>query len=109
MNFEWGKSDCFAYVVEAAAIDVSHLPRRRYTTQNGAMLYLKRNGFDSLSALMDSLLEPIPVGFAQRGDIVMQQGCLGICKGPMSLFLDEHSGFIRLNTFQSEGAWRVVR
>lgn len=108
-SFEWGPWDCFAYVVRAAKIDVSHLPPRRYRTQTGAMLYLKRNGFDTLEALMDSLASPVPVGYAQRGDILMQQGGLGICKGGTGLFLAEQTGYERLNTFQSERAWRVVR
>jgi hypothetical protein len=107
--FEWGKWDCFAYVVDAAGVDVSHLPARKYRTQTGAMLYLKRNGFESLEALMDSLAESVPVGFAQKGDILMQQGCLGICKGGTGLFLAENSGYERLNTFASERAWRVIR
>lgn len=72
------------------------------------MLYLKRNGFDSLAALMDSLAEQVPVGFAQKGDILMQEGCLGICKGATGLFLAEDRGFERLNTFASERAWRVI-
>lgn len=105
-EFKWGEWDCFAYAVEAAGLDVSHLPPRRYRTQTGAMLYLKRNGFDSLEALMDSLAEPVPVGFAQRGDILMREGCLGICKGATGLFLAEMAGYVRLNTFESERAWR---
>lgn len=107
-KFEWGRWDCFAYIVEAARLDVSHLPPRRYRTQTGAMLYLKRNGFASLADLVDSLAEPRAVGYAQRGDILMREGCLGMCTGGFGVFLTE-DGFERLSTFESERAWRVVR
>lgn len=107
--FKWGEWDCLAFVADATGLDLSSLTPRRYRTQTGAMLYIKRNGFDSLAEMMDSLAESVPVGFAQKGDILMQQGCLGICKGGTGLFLAEHSGYERLNTFASERAWRVIR
>lgn len=103
--FKWGEWDCFAFVTKEAGVDTSHLPPRVYTTNIGAALYIKRNGFDSLADLMDSLLPVRPVGFARRGDVLLKEGCLGICKGSYGVFLTEDAGFARVSTFECERAW----
>lgn len=104
-SFEWGAWDCFAFVTTERGIDTSHMPPRTYTGRIGAARYIKRLGFASLADLMDSLAKPKPVGFAQRGDILLIDGCLGICKGAYGLFLDEHAGRVRFPTVNCERAW----
>lgn len=103
--FEWGAWDCFAFVTEAAGVDVSHLPPRTYTTRIGAARYIKRQGFDSLAELMDSLMPERPVGFARRGDVLLKEGCLGICKGHYGVFLSCEGEWSRVSTFECERAW----
>ena len=103
-SFEWGAADCFAFVTGRAGIDTSHMPPRTYTGRIGAARYIKRLGFNSLADLMDSLMTPKPVGFAQRGDVLLKDGCLGICKGTYGLFLAE-TGYTRVATVVCERAW----
>lgn len=102
--FEWGPWDCFAFVTERSGVDTSHMPPRTYKGPIGAARYIKRLGFASLADLMDSLMSPKPVGFAQRGDVLLVDGCLGICKGTYGLFLAEE-GYTRRPTVLCERAW----
>lgn len=102
--FEWGPWDCFAFVTERAGVDTSHMPPRTYTGRIGAARYIKRLGYAGLADLMDSLMPSKPVGFAQRGDVLLKDGCLGICKGAYGLFLAE-TGYTRVATVVCERAW----
>lgn len=103
--FKWGEWDCLVYVAQEAGLDISHFGPRKYTNNIGAAFYIKRNGFNNLAQLVDSLLPSRPVGFARRGDILLKEGCLGICKGSYGLFLTESSGLTRVSTFECERAW----
>lgn len=103
-DFQWGEWDCFAYIFDGRPELIEHLPPRLYTGPIGAARYFKRLGFDSLPDFIDSLLTAKPVGFAQRGDVLLKDGCLGICHGPHGTFLAE-SGFVRIGTFNCERAW----
>lgn len=102
--FAWGAADCFAFVTERAGVDTSHLPPRAYTGPIGAARYIKRLGYAGLADLMDSLMTPRPVGFAQRGDVLLYRGCLGICTGRDGVFLSE-TGYTRVPSVLCERAW----
>lgn len=53
--------------------DLADGHRGRYRTARGAAAYLRGLGFDSAEALLDSILDPVPPAFAQRGDIALIQ------------------------------------
>lgn len=103
-SFVWGSADCFTFVTQRVGIDTSHMPPRTYSGRIGAARYIKRLGYAGLADLMDSLREPKLVGFAQRGDVLLLDGCLGICKGAYGLFLSEE-GYTRRPTVLCERAW----
>jgi hypothetical protein len=73
--YQWGKWDCllFAAAVAKAVTGKDHAKghRGQYDSFASAYAYLKRLGFDSPEALLDSLFDEKPVGFAQRGDLVL--------------------------------------
>lgn len=65
---------------------------------------------DNLEAAVDEVLEPRPVSFARNGDVVMKDGCLGLCHGAASFFmgLDEGvTGTTTVPTMQCDKAWTV--
>ena len=93
-----GAHDCMLH--PAAAIkavtgrDWGRGHRGKYDSPLGAKRYLKGLGFDSPEAMLDSLLPEKPVGFAQRGDIVLSDGIPGVCVGDEAAFvgLDAEEG-----------------
>jgi hypothetical protein len=75
----YGAHDCVgglaAGVIEAVTgEDLGRAHRGKYRTEAGAIRYLKRLGFDSPQALLEHHLEEKPIGFAQRGDLVLVPG-----------------------------------
>ncbi len=51
--------------------NLSKKHRGKYRSQATAVRHLKSLGFDTPEQMLDSLFDEIPVGFAQRGDIVL--------------------------------------
>lgn len=88
--FEWGTNDCATWAggVRAVLMGEARPVWGKYKTERGAMLWLKRNGYDDLEAAgRDILGDPLPTPLmAQRGDVVLDEA-FGICTGHMAAFV----------------------
>lgn len=91
--YVYGKWDCVMFPVDAAKAvtgkDHGRGHRGKYSTAAGAARYLKKLGFDSPEAALDSLFAEKPAGFAQRGDLVLCRTGSGdnpgVCMGAHAL------------------------
>jgi len=82
-QFAWGRHDCCTFAAGAvkAMTGVDPMPefRGRYRTALGSERALRRYGAGTLATTLDRKFTPIGAALAQRGDIVMSGGLLGIC------------------------------
>lgn len=88
----------------------------KYRSPAGAARHLKKLGFASPEAMIDSMLEEKPIGFAQRGDLVLVPGEEGgwnlpaVCMGGFALFIatdGETHGLARVPRPAWLKAWSV--
>lgn len=114
-EFAWGRHDCVMFCMGAVRAMTGHDPaygwRRKYNTALGSARTLKEAGFADVGEAMSSILTEIPIGFAQRGDVVQAQGSLGVCMGSDGLFVGEEGGdpgLVRVSRGEWERAWRVA-
>jgi hypothetical protein len=114
--FAWGRHDCCTFAAGAvqAMTDVDPMPefRGRYSTAIGSARALRRFGAGDLTTTLDSKFERVEPSLAQRGDIVMSGGLLGICFGAFLIAVgreDEREGLIRFDrhAWADPRAWRV--
>jgi hypothetical protein len=114
--FAWGQHDCctFSAGAVAAMTDVDPMPefRGRYTTAIGSARALRRFGRGTLAATLDAKFERVEPAFAQRGDVVMSSGLLGICMGPFLVAVGregDREGLVRIERARwvEPRAWRV--
>lgn len=110
----YGGHDCLLFcaaVVEAiTGTDWGSEHRGRYRTEAGSTRYLRRLGFDSAEAMIDSLLPERPVAFARRGDLVLAGGIPGACVGGTALFVgqeEDRAGLVREPRAAWAKAWAV--
>ncbi|GAM00571.1 DUF6950 family protein [Sphingomonas parapaucimobilis] len=112
----WGTYDCCVFTDGGivAMTDTSLMGEfvGRYSTPIGAARVLKRYGAGTLEATIDRKLEPIPAALAQRGDVVMSHGLLGICWTDFMFAVGsegEREGLIRIERWSwgDPRAWRV--
>lgn len=84
--YAYGSHDCLlwpAAVVKAVTgKDYGRGHRGKYRSAASAYRYLQSLGFNSPESYLDSLFDEKPVGFAQRGDLVLASdgipaGCMG--------------------------------
>ena len=95
---EYGRHDCLIFagnVVKAiTGKDFARGHRGKYDSHAKAYRHLKQMGFASPEALLDSLFDEKPIGFAGRGDIVLvhtESGDNpGIVIGDFALLVGEH-------------------
>jgi hypothetical protein len=113
-RFAWGVCDCAIFSADAVRAMTGHdcaaAFRGRYSTSRGSARALNRFGAGSLKATLDSLLPAKPVGFAQRGDVVMHDGAAGICMGAFAFFVgqsDDQEGLVRVARAEWSHAWGV--
>lgn len=88
--YAYGSHDCLlwaAAVVKAVTgKDHGRGHRGKYKSAAGAARHLRKLGFDSPEALLDSLFDRKPAGFAQRGDLVTaSDGIPAVCMGAVAL------------------------
>lgn len=114
--FAWGRHDCCTFsggaVAAMTGVDPMAEFRGRYSTPRGSVRALRRIGAGTLAATLDAKFESVPAPLAQRGDIVMTGGLLGICLGPFLVAVGaevEREGLIRIDRAQwvEPRAWRV--
>lgn len=115
-NFAWGTHDCCTFTAGAvlAMTDVDPMPefRGRYSTAIGSARALSRYGAGTLAATLDAKFEAVAPALAQRGDIVMSGGLLGICLGGFMVAVGregEREGLVTIPRAQwaEPRAWRV--
>jgi len=117
----FGSWDCLLFAAGAvkAVIGKDHGRghRRKYRNRAEAYRYLKSLGFESAEALIDSVLAEKPVGFPQRGDLVLTSGGIpGVVYGDVALCAGEaiaadgsvqQAGLIRVPRGEWLKAWAV--
>lgn len=106
----YGDHDCALHGAKAvfAQTGVDHAApfRGRYTTARGAALALRKFGAGSLEATLDAHLPTVPPALAQRGDLVMADGSVGVCVGGDAVFAGE-TGLTRMARSRWTRAWKV--
>lgn len=117
-EFEWAKGDCAAFagdVIEAMTGTNPWSPwAERYNDERSALEAIKVAGFGALlDVLVNIFGEPIPVSFAQRGDLVYLSDVdeltpqIGICLGQRSVGWGITGALIEVPTLSLEAAWHV--
>ena len=83
--------------------------RGKYKSTATGYRYLKEAfGVETPEALLDSLFDEKPVGFAGRGDIVLAaDGIPAVCMGAFAFSVGEASGLIGVPRPQWVKAWNV--
>lgn len=114
---KYGSHDCMLFVANVIKAqtgkDLGRGHRRKYSSKIRAVKYLRKIGFDSTEAMLDSLLEEKPIGFAQRGDIVLTPDDIpGVCYGSDALVVgmiegEETEGLRRIPRALWTKAWAV--
>lgn len=113
--YAYGQQDCLLFVAGAVKAqtgkDHAKGHRGKYSTAAGSVLHLKKLGHDTPEAMLDSLFKEKPVGFAQRGDIVLTpDGIPGVCWGDDALIVGqagEREGLVRVPRALWTKAWAI--
>lgn len=111
-KFSWGTHDCAlwtARVVEAmTGVDYAAAWRGQYSSEFGALKAIAKNGYEGLDEIVTKALgEPINKFMAQRGDVVIFDGALGVCVGSNCAFVTPDDGLCFVKLRQCVKAWRV--
>lgn len=113
--FAWGKNDCALFSADAALAMTDHdfaAPfRGRYTTAQGALRELRRNGARDLAGYLTRVLsEPIAPTLARRGDVVVFEAvegpALGVVAGSQAAAAGT-DGLIWVPLARWQQAWRM--
>jgi hypothetical protein len=114
--FAWGAHDCCTFaagaVLAMTGVDAMGEFRGRYSTAIGSARALRRFGAGTLDATLDTKFVRVGASLAQRGDIVMSGGLLGLCFGPVLIAVGregDREGLTRFPraTWADAVAWRV--
>lgn len=112
--FQWGEHDCCTFVAGAAQIMLGHDEmeslRGTYDSAASAARLLHGGG---LGRAMDTRFESCAPAMAQRYDIVMFDGSLGLVIGDYAIFLggpeDGETDYVKVPRAEWVRAWRVPR
>lgn len=110
----YGAHDCMLFAAGAVQAqtgrDLARGHRRKYKDKLSAARHLKSLGFASLDEMIDSLLDAKPIGFAQRGDIILtDDGYPGVVfDGDTALVVvaEGADGLLRVPRAEWIKAWR---
>lgn len=112
--YAYGSHDCALFaagaVMAMTGTDIAAEFRGKYRSQAGSVRALRTIGAGTLEATIDAKLEPVAVGFAQRGDLVLHEGAVGVSAGRFAVFvgdMDEAPKLIRVPRAAWQKAWRV--
>ena len=109
--FAWGTHDCALFACRAVeAMTGTHpFPQfiGKYDDREGAARALRLIGEGTLDRTFGSRFAECEPAFAQRGDIVMAEGALGVCMGRNGLFLTPEMGLASLPRAAFVKAWRI--
>lgn len=107
--FAWGQNDCCTFSAGAveAITGTDPMPefRGKYDTALGSARILDGK---TLEEVLDGKFDAIPIGFAQRGDLAMFDGCVGVVAGDYGWFVSE-DGLERIKRPLWHKAWSVGR
>lgn len=110
MPHVYGQHDCALHganaVLAQTGVDHGAPFRGRYTTEIGAARALRKHGAGTIEATFDAHLSAVAPALAQRGDLVMAQGAIGVCIGGEAIFAGE-AGHARIGRAEWTRAWRV--
>jgi len=111
-KFKYGSIDCGLFAVSFIKKingDSSHYENyyKKYNSMKSLLKLLKGNGYKNLKDYFDKNFKEKNINFAQRGDIVMIEKCIGICNGIESFFLTEQDGLTNIKTELCDNVWRV--
>lgn len=112
VDLVYGKTDCCMFAAGAVIALTGEDPmpefRGRYRSAAGASRALRTIGAGDLASTLSAKFESKPIGFAQRGDLVMHDGAVGVCVGADALFVPlEGSGLVRVPRRDWSAAWAV--
>lgn len=112
--FRWGVMDCALFAAGAVLAMTGQDPaaayRGRYRSMAGSVRALRTYGAGTLEATIDARFAEKPIGFAQRGDLIMQDDRVGICVGADAVFIGqegEREGLVRVPRAEWRKAWAV--
>lgn len=112
-SFAWGEHDCIlmacAAVDAMTGVDPAADYRGRYSDAEGAALALRELGHGTLIKTIDAAFPARPLGKAQRGDVVMFRGSVGIAMGAFGLFVGEEALADAVATPKREGLVSIPR
>lgn len=112
LQFQYGSHDCAHFVAGAVEAITGENPMsditEAYDSQIGSLRVLKGLGFDDVEQFTDSKFTSIEIGFAQTGDIVLHDGCLGIAVSSKAVFVTE-VGYTFVDRSEWLNAWEVGR
>lgn len=107
--FAWGRHDCCTFAAGAVEAITGQDPmpefRGRYDTALGSVRILEGK---KLEEVLDDKFAEVPISFAQRGDLAMLDGCVGVVSGDYGWFVAE-DGLERVKRPLWDKAWRVGR
>ena len=113
-RFAYGRMDCALFAAGAVeamtGVDPAAAFRGAYRSAATSIRALKEIGAGSLEATVDSMFARIPAAFAQRGDLAMHDGSLGVVIGGDAVFVGGEaglSGLVRIARRQWSASWRV--
>lgn len=110
--YDLGRHDCLLAALDAVEAqtgrDFAEGHRRRWRSRTGGVRYLRSLGFRHLGGLLDSLLDPVPVAFAQRGDLVLADGAPGVVMGAEAMVVHDGGPVMAPRAAWSK-AWSVGR
>lgn len=92
-----------------AMTGVDPMPERGDTAASCYAL-MRRQGYESVEAAIGAKLDPVPLAFARRGDLVIAAGdieSVGICLGERSAFLALEGGLDYRPTLAQRAAFSV--
>ncbi len=105
--FAWGENDCCTFSAGAveALTGVDPMPeyRGKYDTALGSARAL---GGKKLEEVLDEKFPGVPIGFAQRGDLVLMDECVGVVAGDYAWFVSD-VGLERVKRGLWDKAWGV--
>lgn len=110
-----GRFDCALFAAGAVeamtGLDLASDWRGRYRTLRGGLRVLRAAGYVDHLALARAHFAPVPVAFAQSGDLAAANGpegvALGVVVGPHAHFLHVERGLIALPLTQAREVFRV--
>ncbi len=114
--FDWGRHDCCTFaagaVLAMTGVDAMTEFRGRYRTRIGSLRALTRIGAGTLAATIDAKFVRVPVTLAQRGDLVMAGGLMGVNWGRFLFAVGregDREGLVRIDraAWADPLAWRV--